>query len=267
LIVSSKVTIPSARLLRNKIYELTGRRIPLTSNIERVVRKTRRITLRYGNSDELPQGEEWRETTFNSSSDIKFLVNKLTVCNALLEAGFTAPEFKRTVPDETQDFPLIIRRTLTSYKGIGIIPILSREEFIRRWSSGMYWCNYLPVKSEFRFHIYNSGVPKIIRVSKKLPRENIEEEGEIVIRHSDRYYYSLRENPEEKYPKMTRAVLDAARVLPGKFYSLDVGWSLERGTIFFETNTASGLDNGSSLALARALVEDGVLNVSSNTRR
>jgi len=258
MIVSAKLTLPSAKLLSKHIEELSGEQIPVTSRVSNVVIRDTRIFLRYGNSYELRQSEQRRETNRNSAKDIKFLIDKLKVSELLLANGLNSPKFVSTPPEE-RNFPLIVRTTLTGSKGKGMYPCINAEIFSNHWVHGAYWCSYIPVRTEYRFFVYkqNNGTePRIFRVSKKVLRSGENDSRKIKIRHNDKYRYSRRFEPENKYPRMCADVLKASRILPGRFFALDVGWSTKVGTVFFEPNTAFGLDNGSARQLAEEVLED-----------
>jgi hypothetical protein len=259
MIVSAKLTMPSAKLLAKHLEKLGGGAIPVTSRVSKVVLHDTSIYLRYGNSFKLRQAEQWRETERNSAEDIKFLIDKRKVSERLLENGFISPKFvSATMPTE-KDFPLIVRTTLTGSQGKGMFPCIDAGVFSNHWVHGAHWCSYISVKSEYRFFVYkqNNGTePRIFRVSKKILREGATDSRKIKIRHNDLYKYSRRYEPLKKYPKMCKDVIRVSKLLPGRFFALDIGWSTNVGTVFFETNTAFGLDNGSAKQLAEQILED-----------
>lgn len=257
MILAGKNSGPSARLIRDHWFTQTGYRPSIFKRASDCRRYDKKILVRYGNSAQLLESDQHRDLSLNKPDALKVLVDKYAVSELLLTNGFIAPKFRKDAPAD-EDFPLFIRTTLTAYKGKGIIPIETREEFEAHWQGYYWWCSYLPVETEYRIYVFNHPEleRKIFRVSVKQLREGHVDNDLLKVRHNDHYKFSRRLTPYQQVPQICEEVEDAIQYLPGVFYALDVGWSPELGrTIFYEANTAPGLDNGSARQLVELLIK------------
>ncbi len=258
MILTSKISMKTARHLSYAIWEASGgrKRILYTARAHKVSR----LHIRYGNIDPV----SCSETEFNSLEAINFLRNKLNFSKCLLKNGYVAPEFIQERLPNAEEFPILIRKTLTGFRGQGIIVCKDMEIFQRYWRNytEYFWCKYLNNSSEFRLHIVkpSTGDPQIIRVMRKVARNQEVENQNIKVRHLNNYYYSRRFEAFSRYPKMLGKAVEVAKLLPGKFFTLDVAWSRDiSDVIFFETNTASGLDTKGAAQYAKFFIKEGVI--------
>jgi hypothetical protein len=256
MILTSAIAFPSTKLLANAIHEETGLRLGFTCQPGKI----RTLHLRYGNCSPVSV----RDTEYNRPGAISFLSNKRRLSEHLAEAGFHTPQFVFSRVPENDEYPVLIRTTLSSFKGRGIRIARNAEEFREKWDegiSGICWCRFIKTSSEFRVHVVNpsNGSPMITKIMKKVLRDG-GKENKLPIRTHSRYVFSRRFNPERKYPRMNKEILNAAETLPGRFYALDVGWSRRlSGTVFYEANTAFGLDTSSATGLAQFFAQEGVV--------
>lgn len=258
MILTSKIAIKTARLLSYAIREVSSNRARLMYTAR--AHKVKRLHIRYGNTDPTP----CEDTKFNSKSDIEFLRDKNKFSILLRKNGYIAPEFIQDRYPKGSEFPVLIRKTLISFRGYGIVICRNMGDFEQHWRSytEYFWCRYLDNSSEYRLHVVKptTGDPQILRVMKKIPRDSEVEKQPIKVRHLNRYFYSRRFEPYGKYPRMLGKAIEVAKLLPGRFFTLDVAWSRKRSdVIFFETNTASGLDNAGAKQYAEFFVREGVV--------
>ncbi len=177
--------------------------------------------------------------------------------------GFLSPKFRKKPPKDS-DFPLLIRTMMNSRGGSGIIRIETQEDFSFNWENEFFWTPFIPTTMELRMHVFfrNTGEVIIPRIFKKVFDGNTPEEA-LPIRTQNNYHYSLRN--KEKYPKAIEEATLFGQALYSKFnhgffMSLDAGYSKEKKRyVFFEGNSASGLNNNTASVLAKFLYEEGVL--------
>jgi len=255
MLLTARFAFSPASMLRDAIEEVSGVRLGIATSIERL--GNRRLHVRFGK-----MGETLQETNYNSNIAIKFLSNKLLMSTNLLKRGFIAPEFIYNRLPRQNEYPILVRTSLSLYGGQGIYPCYNEKEALSHLVRGSCWCRYINTSSEFRFHITKSrfGVNSIARVMKKVPRTEEVEQRDIHIRHHINYRFSRRFSPEDKYPNMSAEILKAIEPFPGRMFALDVGWSPEhKRPVFFEANTAPGLDNACATMYAQFLHEEGIV--------
>lgn len=241
MILTYRYCFPSARILRDTIEDKIGKRILITADPNRI----RRLTLRYGNSDPV----SCKDTQFNSPEFINLCSDKKTFSDFLLKRNFFCPKFSREAPTK-EDYPLIIRTTLNSTGGRGIIVCRNEEEFKNNWVSYAWWTRFIHTSSEYRLHILGGEI-------KKIQRKIGEDDEEFPIRNlSNGYHFSIRENLEA-FPNTVELVNQLNEVLVGKFYSLDIGVERDSKKIFiFEANSASGLNENTAEVYADYLIRE-----------
>jgi hypothetical protein len=242
-ILTNSASAPSARMLRNSLRELTGKKALVTSNPDRIKRTP---FIRYGNSSPV---SIWDDTDYNSPNFIKISSNKLKFSKIMKENEIYSPVYKRGLKDLT--FPLLIRETLTSFGCKGIHVIKNQKEFDKIWRSTFWWTEFRELSFELRVHILGG---KIVRIFKK----QLEEPQEYPIRNNSICHFSLK-NPA-KYPKLDdfiNRLTSVKEVNEGKFYSIDIGWDARNKKYFvIELNTGSGLNENTAQAYAQYLYEN-----------
>lgn len=254
IILAHKSCFPSARMLRDCVVEITGKKIFV---YKKPPKKATEVLLRYGNSVPV----NIKDTEYNSTSFIDLTANKLKFSRLMNENKILSPEFRTDTPSR-KDFPVMIRTTLTSCGGKGIRVVENISEFNKYYTKG-YWTPYIPTNLEIRVHLFiDKGVPTIARIFKKeFESSDGSSEEKYPVRTSRNYHFSLREN-ESNWKKAIAFSKNVGEVLAGfggKFCSLDLGYSKDRGSyVIFEANSGSGLNTITSSIYADFLVKQGI---------
>ena len=242
-VLTNRSSFPSAKLLRNSLQELTGKKILVTADPRRIKSYP---FIRYGDSNPVSISEE---TDFNSPNFIQLSSNKLKFSKVMEKNKIYSPVYKKD--KNNLIFPMLIRETLTSFGCRGIHVIKNQKEFDEVWRGGYYWTKYVDLDFELRVHILGN---KISRVFKK----QLNEPQEYPIRNNTLCHFSLK-NPG-KYPKLEefiKTLTDIKEVGVGKFYSIDIGWDTNNKKYFvIELNTGSGLNENTSQAYAQYIYQN-----------
>lgn len=221
--ILSNTSFVSARILAEELRNL-GENCLSTRRPERI--RTRDLVIRYG-STEIHEGTD----TLNTLEVIRTCSNKLNFSNLMQEEDIYSPIFYRGTPRENQ-YPLIVRTTLNSYGGKGMILINNSNEF--HYNNNVYWTPYIETQFELRVHVLGG---RIIRIFKK-------EDGEGYIRTSGNgWHFSLKENGS--YPKVNLVVQKICNIprFANAFFALDLGWNpVNKQYLVFEANSAPGLN-------------------------
>jgi len=220
--ILSNTSFISAKLLAEEI-KILGEQCFSTRRIERINRGD--FVIRYG-STEIHSGID----TLNSLEVIRTCSNKRNFSEVMQENGIFSPIFYRRTP-RPEEYPIIVRTTLTSFGGRGMILVENSNDF--RYPDA-YWTPYIETTFELRVHILGSN---IIRVFRK-------EDGEGYIRTSNNgWHFSLREL--ENYPKIIPLIKKICGIpmFSDCFFALDLGWDPKtKQYIVFEGNSAPGLN-------------------------
>lgn len=242
LILSSETCMPSCKLLRDKIQELSGKKYLITKD-----RTDINILFRYGNTL-IVEGNDG----LNRKEFIDLICHKNNFSLFCQENDFYTPCFYRGgLPNK---YPVLIRTTLCGYGGEGIIICRNEEEFNRNWNRSYWWTYYIPTEFELRVHIAGG---KILKVFKKVREDGLEKE-ELPIRNNSRgYHFSIRE--EDNYPKMVDLINRLHPILEekygGNFYAADIGWdAINKKYLIFELNSAPGLNDSTALLYAEYIL-------------
>jgi hypothetical protein len=246
-ILAQKGMTPSAKLLRDSLESLTNKKIFVTVNPSKIVGVTHLV--RWGNPNIVPNfsGVEINTRDFIISCS---KLNLSRILSSVKSDAFTTVKFS-PLRETPSDFPVVIRETLNGYGGEGIKFVENLQDF-RTISGNFYWTPFFETTSEYRVHI---GDGKILRIFKKVPREDTEEE-KYPIRVNETYRYSLRTN-ESKFTKLNQLSRELAEVLTkDSFLALDVGFSRELNKyVIFEGNTAPGLNENTAEVYGRFILE------------
>jgi hypothetical protein len=240
-ILVSSCSLPSAKLLRDAIEEITNLHLFVTTNPD----KLDSVLIRYGNSY-----GEFKECIYNTPEFIRLLSDKNCFSKVLLQNGFYCPEFSR---DKTKisEFPVMLRSSLTWSKGRGINVVKTKEDVDIFWTNSHHWTKYIPMQYEIRCHILGGGLAKVF---KKVWRKE-EPEAEFPIRINDTYDFVLQ-NIGGKYNRLYEVVGELTKLLgENNFYSLDIGWDNSKKDYFIlEGNSAPGLNSLTANMYAEFLV-------------
>jgi hypothetical protein len=185
--------------------------------------------------------------------------HKLSFANHL--AGkFEVPKFINNRQPTEDEYPIVIRQTMTGWGGEGIVMCPDSEVFDSHWN-GEYWTRFVKTVAEYRVHVFGD---KIGRLFKKLP-VSIDgvtpPEVEFPIRtlKSGNYRYSLRNDPNS-IPCLADLVTRLSSELDASFYALDIGKLPDSdGWFIFEGNSAPGINQFTASAYANYLIEKGAV--------
>ncbi len=242
-ILTHKSCIVSAKRLRDSLQKFIGRKIIVTTDSEVI----RGPFIRYGCSDPV----NIDDTKYNSAKFCNLVANKAMFSKLLTDNKLYTPIFNRNkLPTQ---FPVLIRTTLNSSGGKGIIVCADEASFKKHWKpqSNQTWTPFIKTSFELRVHILGG---KVVKILKKIYRPDLEQdeeneddvpetqEPELPIRNLDKgYHYKVR--PLETYPKILDLIKNLDPLLGGKFYTLDVGWDAKnKKYLVFEANSGSGLN-------------------------
>src|SRR3990167_1939324 len=247
MILSYRLGYSCACILRDAIEEVTGKRLKVTCHHERILK----LYIRYGNSDSV----SCNDTEYNSPDFIRIAAHKLRFSQLLQPHGFDVPIFKQDIPTN-DDFPLLIRQTMTGFSAAGIVICRNMDDFISNWNPRHYWTKFVYTSREYRVQVLGNKVGRLFR---KECRNSVEDD--LPVRNSYAgYHYALRTDLG-KFDGLIELVNRVSEFLPGKFYGLDVGWRPDtRNYFLFEANSGYGVNINSALALANYLNEEEVFN-------
>ena len=222
IILTNKNSIASARMLRDKIFELSNIYLHVSTKC-----RNSNIFLRYGNSSPCRR-EDW---AINRPEFIKICANKDRFAKHLISFGINSVVFHAT--DKNLTFPLIIRTTLTGYGGKGIILCNNMEDFYDNWDIGYFWTPVIEKKREFRVHIIGGNIVKIME---KVPKSTYD-----IVLNSKTANFRRK---DIKYFKWMEGVVDKLNTAFGKksFYAIDIA-ETHNDYVIFEANSAPGLNN------------------------
>lgn len=246
MILAIKPTLGSAIRISKQIKLLTGKDI-LVSTTPRIVPPL----IRYGNM----QGNYANDTSFNSKEFINICSDKLLFSEVMKENDIYSPQYFRR-EDLISDgyFPLIIRTSLLSTGGRGIIICRNFEEFDTAWGgiyNDYYWTPFVNMQFELRVHVLGG---EIERVFKKVKEDGYEDE--FPIRNvKNGYHYSLRN--QDNYPKIIDLVNKLTEIFGNNcFYGMDVGWDhINKKYFIIELNSAPNLNENTARIYAEYFIE------------
>jgi glutathione synthase/RimK-type ligase-like ATP-grasp enzyme len=243
-ILTDGYSFPSAMLLRDELVNLVGEKILVTNNPETLIKNKKALLLiRYGNSE-----DAHLDTYYNSRNFIYICSNKLETARMCETHGLNCVEFYQ---NENPTFPCLIRTTLNSSGGKGIIFCNDVETFLTNWKLHYYWTPFIHFKSEYRVHILGGEIAKIFRKNRD---ENLEPE-EFPIRNLHRGYHFSLCNPE-KFGELNNLLPKLNAIFGTKcFYGLDIGWT-GKEYILIELNSAPGLNELTASLYASYLAKE-----------
>jgi glutathione synthase/RimK-type ligase-like ATP-grasp enzyme len=244
-VLTNGYSYPSAKLLRDAISAITGERITVTSDPNKV---RGNLLVRYGCSD--PVNSRVRDYNCNPPEFISMCANKRITSGALTSHNIWTPIFYASVI-RPETYPVMIRSTLTSSGGRGITVVNNVEEFNANWGQGCVWTPFVRTSSEYRVHVLNGTVGKVFR---KVRNTGLAEEVNPVRNLHRGYHFSLVQNVDG-LAKLNELVAQLNTFITGKFYALDCGYVRGTGYIVFELNSAPGLNEETAGRYARCVVD------------
>ena len=252
MILTHRTSFPSAKLLRDALFQETGVRYLVTKHPSRI----RRLHVRYGASS----GVNCGDTSFNSPDFINLVSHKQRFSNAIKDK-FATPEFIRDREPRDDEFPIVIRELMCSFGGKGIVMCPDRESFDEAYN-GSYWTRFVKTTQEFRVHILGGNVARLFK-KVRIPIDDVtpaEEEFPIRTIKSGNYRFSLRRD-NNLFPELNGVVRQLHDEIGGECYALDVGELPDNnGWFIYEANSAPGLNPNTALVYAKYLVEQGAMS-------
>jgi hypothetical protein len=241
-ILSSRVSILSARLLASAYTEIYNKKCKVTKYIEKI--NIKEPYIRYGS---LSVKMNTEDGNYNSVGFVHTCCDKLYFASLMEVNNIPSPKFNKEKPTK---YPILIRTTLTGHGGIGIHKVFNEEEYQR--FKGHYWTPLLNVKKEYRAHILGG---KISRLFRKVLQDQSVEEGDYPIRNShEGYHFRLLDHAST--PKLVSFCNSIAEKVMGKFYALDIGLLEDGSLMVFEANSAPGLNNNTVKDYITFIVDD-----------
>lgn len=150
------------------------------------------------------------------------------------------PRFYKTIPDV---FPVIIRKTLTGFRGRGMILCENADTFHKNWDPIYWWTPYIPMTKEFRVHILGGVVERIFKKvyvgkspEKRYPLRNMD----------NGYHFSLigHENSFSKLKSQIASLWRSLEIEHG-YFALDIGTARD-GYVYIEGNSVASLSKNSN---------------------
>lgn len=246
-ILASKVSIDSAKLLRDRVEYYSGYQYYIVTEGEKVTKNG--IVFRYGNTDDIigPEG-------FNTQNFVYSCIHKKLMSNILSKNGFYTPKFYKTFDKKPDKFPVLVRESLTKEQGIGIHLVNNQDEFNKIYQEDYWWTPFVTLEFELRVIVFKD---EVLNIFKKLPPEEVVNEQDEIICNED-WRWKLRNN--ENYPKIHQIVKELypiVKSLGGDFYGMDIGWDgLNKKYFILELNSGSWLSPTSSANLAKKISEN-----------
>ncbi len=232
-IYSASGSYPTANSIRNEIERLIGKRYLITTRPD--VKSD--ILFRYGSN--FPT--KGNDPNFNSVDFIEICRDKLKFSKFCKENNIYSPIYHK-MEELPENFPIIIRTTLTGFQGRGIIPINSIEEYQKNMRSSFWWTDFVKTDFEIRVHLFDDRIEKIYKKVKD------GEESQFPIRNiENNYHFANKSDSLDKYQKLIPICQNIGNLfknLGGHFSALDIGYDIEKHNYFvFEANSAPGLNS------------------------
>lgn len=237
-IITAPSSFPSAMKIRDFLQEFIGKKILVTSNINKIKMKDE-IIFSYG----LPVNNK-----FNSPDFIRLCSNKYNFSKLMRDNNFVSPVFyKKERPNK---YPVLIRKTLCGCGGVGIVICRNENEFNKNWNDSYYWTPYYLTDFELRVHVFDGNIIKVFKKQRIEGNEDV-----LPIRNLDRGYHFVLVD-SNKYPALQNLVVELNKIVHGMFYGLDVGFRTnEKDYIIFEANSACGLNDDTAKLYAEFILE------------
>jgi len=240
-ILARKSTLPTARAIREYLLEKTGIKYFITTDAGDV----KDILLRVGNSDISPAKSD---SNLNAANVITYCSNKLLFSQKFADI-IPAPGYTLLGRHRPQEFPVVVRETLSSYGGKGIHMVENQEQMDAIVNPKFYWTPFVKTSNEFRVHVVG-GIP--VKVMKKLPMDLDVEEAAMPIRNVENGYHFQNVEKFLGFKKMMDVTQKVVDVLGKRsWFALDIAFSPKHDNYFvFEANSSPSLaENADTLAL------------------
>ena len=243
-IFTTSSMFPSAKALALSLSSKLGRKVHVTTRADTSLLPP---VIRWGNSSPLTS----RYPTIQVQELVSSCTNKHVFSVLMRQLRIPCVELYRTVPER---YPIVIRKTLTGYGGIGIELCHNRETYASRFQL-YHWSQWYDLEPELGVHIFEG---RVLKVFKKVRNEGLPTE-KFPIRNASRGYSYSRVNLDN-FQKLIPFVKEFHEKFPILFGRMDVGWDRENKTYrIIEFNTAPGIRNNPDTLEAYASSLAGVL--------
>jgi hypothetical protein len=239
-------------ILRDAISDRTGRKILVTKHTD--PGGETEFIMRYGNPSYVPSERIYNSAAVlghNTPSIIHLCSNKMAFSNLMEKSGILSPVFHST--GKPLSYPALIRTTLVSYGGKGIIPVNNETEFDLNWKPGYFWTEFYNLKYEYRVHMLGGQIGRIF----KKVKEDGTEDTEYPIRNvNNGYHFSLQNASNFIHEQVTPLVSRIFNVLPASYCALDIGYVEETDQyVVLEGNSGPGLTRKTAAVYADYLTK------------
>ena len=157
--------------------------------------------------------------------------NKLTAFKLFKENKVKCPDFWFTIPID--NLP-VLGRDKTHFQGKDIVLIKNSKDYVYK----DFYVKYIDKKQEFRVHLFEDT---IINISKKLPREN--EEQDKIVWCSNRGWRQIRYNEEGIHRKKLESLAKKAlKALSYRFGAVDIILDKDNELWVLEVNSAPNME-------------------------
>jgi hypothetical protein len=243
-ILTSNVSIDSAKLLRDQITKVCGTQFLVTTHPANI---NDGVLARYGNGMRIPDGQQ--DTKYNTTEFTKIAIQKNLFANLMLANKICAPKFYSG--EKPTSYPVVIRETLDGYGGAGIKVAENEEQFMQLGGIDCTWTPYQEVDYEVRAYVIGGEMtglyvkkPFANQVGDKYPIRS-------------EWKYSVRYEFENVYSLLKRRLRQVTDIVQGKFFAADVGYSSKlKDYFFFEINSGAWMSEGNAERLAKYLVKE-----------
>lgn len=248
--------VPSVRSLVEEIEKLSGERLRIRTGFP----LKGKVAIRWGNSAYAQNGVI--DTNINSPMLVSVMANKLAFSNKYKDK-FWVPLFHKDEPAMT-DYPILIRRKMEGMGGEGIVPVSNPKEFKKLWDGNGYWTPYVCLTSEFRVHMFDGD---ILRIMKKVKEEGTPERDFNIRNASKGWHFKPieREDSLSQLKSLAKEFWTATKKLfkvEHGFIALDVGWNPTNKEYFIlEGNSAPGIKDNPNTRLLYAKKFVDILNL------
>ena len=234
-IVADSRFFPATSDLRDTIQEISGERILITHRPA-----GRDIILRVGAAD--ITGARWFSKV-NSNQLVNLCQNKVRFVNSLPENTYSVKFTKGHHPTESQ-YPVIIRTTVTSFGGRGIVVARNRQEFDNANGISYWWSPFIQFEAEYRFHVLGG---KLIKAMKKLYIGEGPEKEFPIRSHKRCYKFAMRYVTPERYNevKVELSKFWEMHNIGHGYFGLDCGY-YQGHYYWIEGNSAPGFGGNSA---------------------
>jgi glutathione synthase/RimK-type ligase-like ATP-grasp enzyme len=247
-IISACGSYPSAKAIRDAIEDITGVHYFIVNGTKPY---RGNILFRYGNCRTDIIGND---PDLNSNQFIDLCRDKLLFSHFCQQNNIYSPIYHYMI-DIPKVFPVLVRKTLTSFGGKGIIVCNNIDEYNAVMRRNYYWTPFVKCEFELRVHLFDNQVN---RIYKKVNQNG--DENEYPIRnHVGGYHFSLRRN--DAYPKvleLAQSIGNLFMEIGGHFSAIDLGWDkLNQRYFVFESNSAPGLNSVNAVEYANFIIRKG----------